>query len=273
MRGVLTIGAAGAFAAAAASASQMPPEALNDLPGADIVILGELHDNPWHHANQARAVRALSPAAIVFEMLTPDHAAAAAKADRDDPDALASALEWESRGWPDFAMYHPIFTAAPDAAIVGGGLEAATVRDAVSAGARAIFETHFDAAMARRLGLDAPLGDTAQTERESLQARVHCDALPEDLLPGMVEAQRLRDAVLAQAAIAAAAEGGPVVVITGNGHARTDWGVPAKLARAAPELTVLSIGQLESAPEDMPPYDRWIVSEAPDRDDPCAAFD
>ena len=35
---------------------------------ADIVLLGEIHDNPEHHANQAAIVRALQPAALVFEM-------------------------------------------------------------------------------------------------------------------------------------------------------------------------------------------------------------
>jgi uncharacterized iron-regulated protein len=33
-----------------------------------------------------------------------------------------------------------------------------------------------------------------------------------------------------------AATGGPVVVITGTGHARRDLGAPAKLALAAPRI-------------------------------------
>ena len=33
--------------------------------GSDIVVLGEVHDNPAHHANQARAVAAIKPAALV----------------------------------------------------------------------------------------------------------------------------------------------------------------------------------------------------------------
>ena len=101
----------------------------------------------------------------------------------------------------------------------------------------------------------------------------HCDALPEDILPGMVEAQRLRDAALARAVLAAMAEtGGPVAVITGNGHARRDWGLPRMLARAAPDLTLVSIGQFEAPPEDDPPFDLWLVTTPAPRDDPCAAF-
>ena len=68
------------------------------------------------------------------------------------------------------------------------------------------------------------------------------------------------------------ATGGPVAVITGNGHARKDWGVPAVLAVAAPDLSVLSLGQFEAAPEGAAPYDLHLVTAPADRDDPCEAF-
>ena len=90
----------------------------------------------------------------------------------------------------------------------------------------------------------------------------------------MVEAQRLRDATLAEAVLAerAAVPGRPVVLITGNGHARRDRGVPALLARAAVGLEVLTIGQLESAPEAPPPFDLWLVTAPAERSDPCDTF-
>jgi uncharacterized iron-regulated protein len=94
------------------------------------------------------------------------------------------------------------------------------------------------------------------------------------MLPGMVEAQRLRDARFAQTALRALEEtGGPVAVITGNGHARTDRGMPRALARLAPGVDVLSLGQLESRPAAPPPFDVWRVTEPAERPDPCAAFD
>ncbi|WP_375261211.1 ChaN family lipoprotein [Palleronia sp.] len=89
----------------------------------------------------------------------------------------------------------------------------------------------------------------------------------------MVEAQRLRDAMLAQAALNAFDDtGGPVAIITGNGHARTDRGVPALLARARPELSVLSVGQ--TTDETVAPFDMVVMTEPPaGRDaDPCAAL-
>lgn len=67
----------------------------------------------------------------------------------------------------------------------------------------------------------------------------------------MVDIQRLRDAMLADAALEAVTQtGGPVIVITGTGHARNDWGAPYMLTQAQPDLRVLSVGQFELTPED-----------------------
>ena len=240
------------------------------LPPADVVILGEVHDNPRHHENQARAVEVIAPAALVFEMITPEQASRITPALRADPEALAAALEWDDSGWPDFNAYYPIFATAPQAAIFGGGLPREAVRRAVSEGARAVFGEG-----AARFGLDRPLPPDEQQAREAMQAAVHCDALPEEMLPGMVEAQRLRDAALASAVIDAVEESGtPVVLITGTGHARLDWGVPVYLAAAAPDLSVYSVGQLESgsdAPDDSA-FDLLVLTEPEPREDPCAAF-
>ncbi len=253
--------------AAPALGAEITPEALIGL-RADVVILGEVHDNPAHHAHQAQAVAALAPAAIVFEMLTPEQAAAVTDANRRDAAALEAALGWQASGWPDFAMYHPIFTAAPRARVYGAALPGEDVRRAVREGAAAVF-----GADAARFGLTAPLPPAEQAAREAEQMAAHCDAMPAALMPGMVEAQRLRDAALARATLRAMAEtGGPVAVITGSGHARRDWGVPAVLARAAPHLSVIAVGQVEAGAEAEQPFDHWIVTDPAPRPDPCAAF-
>nr|WP_153748275.1 ChaN family lipoprotein [Rhodovulum strictum] len=241
---------------------------MSQLPPADVVILGETHDNPWHHANQAAAVAALQPAALVFEMLTPEQAALVTPDLRGDAAALGAALGWAESGWPDFAMYHPIFTAAPEAAIHGAALPRDEVRRAVSEGAAAVF-----GAAAAAYGLDDALPPEEQASREAEQMEAHCNAMPAALMPGMVEAQRLRDAALARATQQALSEtGGPVAVITGNGHARTDWGMVQPLARVAPDARMLAIGQFEAAPSDPPPFDLWLVTEPAERPDPCAVF-
>ncbi|WP_226779595.1 ChaN family lipoprotein [Oceaniglobus trochenteri] len=237
-----------------------------DLAGYDVVIMGEVHDNPAHHRNQAEWLNRLAPKAVVFEMLTPERADLAMQS---DPDTLETSLMWGESGWPDFAIYAPVFAAVGDAAIIGGGVERAAVRAAVRDGAAAAMGDS-----ASVFGLNMPLPRLEAETRQSLQAEAHCGALPDDMLSGMVEAQRLRDAALARAVVAAVVSvGTPVAVITGNGHARTDWGMPVALDHAMPTLKVLSIGQLETVPTHAQPHDALTLAPGPEgRGDPCAAF-
>lgn len=234
----------------------------------DVLILGEVHDNPAHHAVQAERVSAFQPRAIVFEMLTEAQAAQVTPALRGDEAALGGALDWDESGWPAFSMYYPIFAAAAEAAILGAHVP----RDA----ARAVFGDGPAEAFgpeAARYGLTRDLPGDEQAAREALQMEAHCDALPADILPGMVAVQRLRDAVLARAVVQAMeATGGPVAVITGNGHARRDWGVPSYLAEVAPDLEVRVLGQTEDNRPLDGGFDEVTSAPAVDRPDPCAAF-
>jgi len=250
----------------AAPGAAMEVSDLSALPAADVVLLGEIHDNPAHHRNQAAAVAALQPNALVFEMLTPQQASRITPVNRADP-GLGAVLGWDAAGWPDFAMYQPILTAAPEASVYGAALDPDALkgrRDAASVAA--LFP---DPAY----GLAQPLDPADQAAREADQAAAHCDALPPDLLPYMVAVQRLRDARFAATAVQALQEtGGPVVVITGSGHTRRDQGIPAALALAAPSVRVLAVGQLEADPGPDAPYDLWLVTDPTPRPDPCAAF-
>jgi uncharacterized iron-regulated protein len=253
--------------ATAVQSGQIDAEDLGRLPPAQIILLGEVHDNPAHHDRQARALAALRPQAVVWEMLTPDQAAGLPH-DLADADAVALAVDWAASGWPDFALYHPLLLAAPEARHLGAGVPREAARRAFGTPLAQVFGDG-----AARFGLDDDLPEAEAAARLADLMESHCNALPADILPGMLAAQRLRDGELARVALAALeVSGGPVVVITGNGHARTDWGVPALIARAAPEVSVLSVGQLEGQPEAPPPFDLWLVTSAPAREDPCAAF-
>ncbi|WP_068113680.1 ChaN family lipoprotein [Tropicimonas marinistellae] len=257
-------------------ASQVPAAEIESVdafdPGAaDVILLGEVHDNPAHHRNQARAVVDLAPSALVFEMLSEDKARIVNGMERDDARAMAEALDWKHSGWPDFSMYHEIIAAVPDTPVYGAAVPRSDLSEAIGQGAAATFGDG-----AETFGL-VPLPEAEQAEREALQMEAHCNALPEEMLPGMVEAQRLRDARFSETTLAALREtGGPVVVITGNGHARRDWGMPHYLAAAAPDVQVVTLGQFEApfaeAP-DLVPHDTWIVTEPAEREDPCAVFE
>lgn len=227
---------------------------------ADIVILGEVHDNPDAHLGQAAAVAALAPKAVVFEMLLPQEAA------RADADRSQTAAAWEASNWSDYPIYEPIFEALGQARIIGAAAPRDTIRSISSEGPEAVFGPDAD-----RFGLDQPLPEEQQTAREALQFEAHCEAVPIEAMPAMVSVQRFRDAAFARAAIEALeTHGAPVVVITGNGHARTDWGVPAMIAQAAPEVTVHSIAFLEE-PTDIP-FDETRIVARTERPDPCDAF-
>lgn len=242
---------------------------LAKLPPSDVTILGEIHDNGLHHLAQAAAIVALKPKAVVFEMLTTQQASLITPELLANQEALKAALEWEQSGWPDFALYYPVFAALGDAKIYGAARSRVEVRRAFSEGAAAVLGVQVSAPF----GLKHPL-DLAQLEqRKQAQFEAHCGAMPLEMMGGMVEAQRFRDASFALSVIRATLDtGGSVVLIAGNGHARADWAVPFMLKMAVPKFSVLSVGILEQPVVDHPPYDLWLQTAPAKREDPCLAF-
>jgi uncharacterized iron-regulated protein len=238
------------------------------MASADVMILGETHDNPGHHLVQAEVIASLAPAAIVYEMLTPEQAALVTPELAADPEELRGVLDWDRSGWPDFALYAPVFAAYPAARVYGAQVTRQSARKVLEQGASVLFGDE-----AGLYGLDQPLPKEEQSAREAMQMAAHCDALPVEMLPGMVEIQRFRDAVLAQTAISALlAHGAPVVIVTGNGHARRDWGIPVYLSRVRPEAEVFVLGQAEEGATLGGAFDTVISAPPAQRPDPCRAF-
>lgn len=225
---------------------------------AQIVILGERHDNPIHHETQAEIVRVLAPAGLAFEMIQ--------RAEEEAVNKGRSA--WENENWSNWDDYRQILEAAPNARITGGGVDRDMLRSSVKNGAALAW----GAEGARYRLLDQlPMAVTEAMIEE--QRIAHCDGLPKPMLPGMVEAQQLRDAFFADAVLRLVEDGhAPAVLITGNGHARTDRGSPMYLRRAAPLVSVVSVGIVEADGATDIPYDFVIYTEVHDREDPCEAF-
>ncbi|MEO8878048.1 MAG: ChaN family lipoprotein [Polyangiaceae bacterium] len=232
---------------------------------ADIVWLGEKHDNPEHHLLQARVLAALVKAgarpAVVFEMIEDDKQsvldALAARPSATAAD-YRTALDWDHSSWPAFAMYEPIFEVALHAKlrIVAGNAPGALVKQVAFTGEGA--------------GDLAKLPPDAEHDLEQELDAAHCGMLPADSLPAMALAQRVRDSRLAQHAREAEKTGVPrAVVITGNGHARNDRGGPWEASRAEPTLHQFSISFHEAPADADPnqPYDAvWITSAMPPED-------
>lgn len=242
--------------------------AVEVLRGADVVILGEVHDNPVHHQRQAELLAVLEPKAVVWEMITAKQAERLETGILGDTEQTAIALNWAASGWPEFGLYAPVFAEAKGArqygALVPREYAPAVMSDGIA--------DYFGADASARFGLDQPLPEAEQAARETDQQINHCNAMPEEMLPVLVGLQRLRDAALAAAADKALAEtGGPVAVITGNGHARMDRGLAVYLAKARPEAVIRSLGQSEDG-QIGGQFDVILDAPAVERPDPCLAF-
>ena len=265
-----TLASAAVLAALSLSAARAGDlaAAIEVLRGADVAILGEVHDNAVHHQRQAALLAALQPKAVVWEMITAEQAAGL------DPDMLAEAeqvaraLDWAGSGWPEFVLYAPVFAAAKGARQYGALVPREEASRALDQGVAA----YFGAEDAARFGLDQPLPAAEQAARETDQLVNHCNAMPAEMLPVLVDFQRLRDAALAAAGDRALAEtGGPVAVITGNGHARTDRGLAVYLAKARPEARIRSLGQSEDG-QISGTFDVVLDAPVAERPDPCLVF-
>lgn len=251
----------------AAASDMFAPDVLQQMQGADVVFMGEVHDNPLHHERQAKAIDLLQPKAVVWEMLLQITADRINAGWLDDADNLDEMIAWAQEHWPNFELYRPVLKVSEGIDVYGGLVTRAQTREALEIGADVAFGV--DAA---QYGLGVSLTNEEQEARETLQFEAHCEAIPEDMLPGLVEIQRLRDATLARAVVQAMEDtGGPVMVITGNGHARTDWGAPYYLDHVARGLRVFSVGQSEEGRSEGT-FDVVLDGPAVERPDPCAAF-
>lgn len=241
------------------------------------VLLGELHDNPDHHrarAEQLRQLIAKEPrTVVVFEQFsrTQDAAVAQARvAHPGDVEAVIEAAQFDRKNWR-WPLHQPLFDAvlATDAQAHGGNIDRDQVRRIVREG-DAAWPADLLALRDRTAWSPAQQATLAKDIQDG-----HCGAMPETMLPGMVQAQRARDAAMAQAMLSAKQSGAKrVVLIAGNGHVRRDVAVPVYLqAAGVPAADIDAVAYLE--PGSAVPaggYDR--VERAPEakREDPCAVF-
>jgi uncharacterized iron-regulated protein len=249
------------------------------LTGARYVLLGEVHDNPEHHQLRrdllAALVREGRRPAIAMEQFDREHQAALQRVQNEPaptPELLKTAGRLDAQGW-NWSYYEPIVRLALDRRlpIVAANLSRSDAFRVSTEGAAAVLGAPDVAAM----HLDQPLPDAARLKLEQVIEEGHCGQAPGDILPGMVAAQRARDAVMAHTLQAHA----PAVLIAGNGHVRRDFGVPHDLAQYAQGDDVRVVGFVEvddarPAPADYvtaaaPEYDYMVFTARTPREDPC----
>lgn len=258
------------------------------LAGARFALLGEKHDNPDHHVIQARLLGVMIEqgrrSAVAFEMIEPSSASTLQQylqGTHGDASGLGEALDWRNSGWPAWSMYHPIAEVAMNAGllIVPANLLKSEARKVVREGLSVLGKHRLSA-----WTLDRPLPSDAQAALDEEMRASHCHQLPEEMIRGMSDAQRARDAAMASALIENEQPDG-AVLIAGNGHIRTDRGVPFYLAARRAGAKVVSVGVLEverglDKPEDYArllgtarlPYSFVFFTPRVDEKDPCAQF-
>ncbi len=262
---------------------------------APVVLLGEVHDNPDHHRIQAELLRAFAkgrakPPAVVYEMIPTDRDGAleALKgAKKLSANAVFDIVDWDNSGWPSRKVYEPVMKATVEVSgvPVAGGLPKDMVRKIGRKGLSALGRQQLGEL---KLG---PLPPELEKRLEQDIVKSHCNMIPLSAAKAMSPVQRMRDALLAKRTVEAFRRNGSVAVITGNGHARKDRGVPFYLARSdylpphakgAQPLVVRMVEARKEArkvddlmPEGTKPAelaDIVIVTPRAEREDPCESF-
>jgi uncharacterized iron-regulated protein len=244
-----------------------------------VVLLGEVHDNEAQHETRAAALRLLladgARPAIAFEQFDRERQADIDRARHEAPPAGRARAEHvieqarPARATWDWALYRPFVELALeyDLPIVAANLSRA---DAMQV-AREGFGAVFDEATRRQFALDE-LPPALLAAHERAVDDGHCNRMPAASLPALARAQIARDLALTQAIRPHFPRG--IVLLTGNGHARNDIGVPYFLSEAE-RAQVVSIGLLE---RDEPHgdwarrFDVTFRTPAQPREDPCATL-
>ena len=245
---------------------------------AQVLLLGETHDNSEHHRLQGRVLRARLAAgarpALLMEQFDTDQQALIDQARQADL-SLAPLM----RGW-DWPQYQPLVAMANAARIPlrAANLSRSAIRPIVRDGYAALAPGE-----AQRLALESAWDAERQAYMVRLIDASHCGQVSAALRDGLVRAQRLRDATLADTALGQLEHG--VVFILGRGHARRDVAVPRYLQTRRPGTRVLSLAFVEvSAPQidpsryeqeqvgDLAPFDLLWFTPRAERADPCLNF-
>lgn len=269
---------------ASSAAGSAGPGIATDWPEVPVLLLGEFHDNPAHHALRAEGLlRWLSdarPAAVAFEPFGRRHTAALQAATQalglaDDParpghplpaprewtpadldaaaDRLAEAGQLDRRGW-GWPLHRPLLVAClrRGARIVGANLEPEEARSIARQADAALPEE-----IRTLLAADKAWSAADQAAIEAEIDAGHCGLLPRARWPAMALAQRARDAAMALAVHAAGRDPrspgrsgtSRVALIAGNGHVRRDLGVPRLLIALGMRPAALhAVGYLEAPP-------------------------
>ncbi|QIL70370.1 ChaN family lipoprotein [Diaphorobacter sp. HDW4B] len=210
-------------------------EWLTRMQTAPVIMLGEQHDAPEHHAWEADTVRELTQrkrlAALVLEMADAGATTHGLPANASEAD-VQQALNWNDKAWP-WESYGPSVMAAvrAEVPVLGGNLPRKQMADAMK---NARFDQHLSA-------------EAMQIQRDAIK-QGHCNLLPETQLQPMARIQLARDESMAQIVRSAIEPGRTVLLIAGHGHVRSRVGVATWLpANLLAHKAIAQAGAVDSA--------------------------
>ncbi len=251
---------------------------------ADVLLLGETHDNPQHHENQQKLLKARIESgarpALVMEQLNaenqPELDQALAGSNRDDVlNSVTGLIKFA-----DWKPYRPLLdiAIANKLPVIAANVSSKHLQPVIWHGYSA-----YDADELKRLAVEEVWSESRQNYLATHMGGAHCGELRDELRVGLTRSQRLRDALMADSAVSSIGRG--VIAIVGRDHARRDTGLPLYFAARAPLAHIFSIGFVEVSAEKTDPkaYEAksatgdtpfdviWFTPRAK-RADPCANF-
>jgi uncharacterized iron-regulated protein len=252
----------------------MSAEQLKAMIEADVILLGEQHDNPHHHNIQRQVIDLIGQrselGSVVFEQVSWDQQPVLNALNNRTLGELKQNLKWETSGWPDYQLYEPVFMAATryKAQMIAGNIAKESSKPIYQKG----YDAVFSAEEQKKLGLNVGFEPKAQAALEEEIFEGHCRLLPKDHVQTMIPVQRARDAAMALA-WQRLHKKNKTVFIVGAGHSRKDFGIPWYLERLKPGLKIYSIGMTETGVEPKTEvYDQVITTAPVEREDPCVGL-
>lgn len=234
----------------------------------DIVLLGELHDNPRHHALRAQLIARI---AGVRTTVVAEHLPAQARVVLGD--SLLADLEgagFNARGW-GWPLHQSLFDGIRSLGlpVVGGNLPQGFSKQLMMEGEGALTPP------LQQAYRQAPLSADAARRLDADLVSGHCGKLPDRYLAPMRLVQRATDIAMATTLL----ENRPSVLVAGNGHVRKDYGVPQVIGALAASLKISAVGFYErdrNSPELIQSlagrYDYVWLTDGAERSDPCDNF-
>ncbi|MCR4297412.1 MAG: ChaN family lipoprotein [Gallionella sp.] len=257
---------------------------------ANVLLLGETHDNPLHHELQQKLLKArIESAARPASMPALMPALMMEQLDAESQPALDQALAGSNRDevlssvtslikFADWQAYQPFLAIAVDnkLPVIAANTPNRKLQPVIWRGYAA-----YDAGELKRLAVEQVWSESRQNYLETYMGGAHCGKLRDELRAGLTRSQRLRDALMVDSAISSIDRG--VVAIVGSSHARRDIGLPLYFAARAPSARILSLAFIEVSPgvtdpktyetgsaTDDVPYDLVWFTPRVERIDPCA---